>query len=242
MENGTSARKNAHANVPSAKFTPPSRISGHASSAPSAAAASAAITTAQKKFSWPWETSPGMFDAEVVGERPAPGEPAGGHEAGLHEADLAAHAGDDDERQEDDRHHQALRDDGLVVRVGAEPVPPEPPHRERQQDDGPDGPREPAPQLRQAVAVVGRRDVVGHRSRASRSVAPDEQQQHDHEQVRHRRPEPAEVAEELRAGCRRCSPRRGSGSRRGAARPRTRSGSTADRRARPRRASPARRG
>ena len=52
--NGTSARKNAHARVPSAKFTPPRRISGNASNAPSAAAASAAITTAQKKLIWPW--------------------------------------------------------------------------------------------------------------------------------------------------------------------------------------------
>src|SRR3954454_857338 len=58
-ENGTSAKKNAAANVPSAKFTPPNRVNGRASSAPSAAAASAAITTAQKKLICPCETKPG---------------------------------------------------------------------------------------------------------------------------------------------------------------------------------------
>ena len=69
---------------PSAKFTPPSRMSGSASSAPSAAAASAPITTAQKKLIWPFANKPGMFDAEVVRQRPAGREATGGHEARLH--------------------------------------------------------------------------------------------------------------------------------------------------------------
>ena len=49
-ERTTRERKKANASVPSARFTPPSRVSGHAISAPSAAAASAPITTAQKKL------------------------------------------------------------------------------------------------------------------------------------------------------------------------------------------------
>ena len=194
---GTSARKNAHARVPSAKLTPPSLVSGSASSAPSAAAARRGDHHRPEEVELPVRGDARDVDAEVVGERPAPREPARGHEARLHEAHLAAHAGDDDEREEDDPHHQALRDDGLVVGVGAQPVPPEPAERERDEDQRPDRPRQPAAQLRQPVAMVGWRDVVGHRTRASRPVAADEQQQHDDEQVRHGRPEAAEIAQEL---------------------------------------------
>ena len=158
MVNGTSARKNAHANVPSAKLTPPSRVSGNASSAPSAAAASAGDHHRPEEVELAVRGDARDVDAEVVGERPPAREPARGHEAGLREAHHAAHAGDDDEREEDDPHHQALRDDGLVVGVGLQPVPAEPAERERDEDQRPDRPREPAAQLRQPVAVVGRRD------------------------------------------------------------------------------------
>ena len=165
VDHGTSARKNAHASVPSAKLTPPSLVSGNASSAPSAAAASAAITTAQKKLMLAVVEHAGDVDAEVVGERPPGREAAGGHEARLHEAHLAAHAGDDHERQEDDRHREALRDDGLVVGVGAQPVPAEPAQREGDEDERPDRPREPAAELRHPLAVVRWRYVIGDRAR-----------------------------------------------------------------------------
>ena len=46
--------------MPSASVTPPSLLSGHAKSAPSAAAAIVPITSAQKKLIWPCAAMPGM--------------------------------------------------------------------------------------------------------------------------------------------------------------------------------------
>ena len=201
VDHGTSARKNAHASVPSAKLTPPSLVSGNASSAPSAAAAERGDHhRPEEVHAGRGRDTPGMSTPKSwVSAHPAAKPPAVTKLACMR-LTWPPMPGDDDERQEDDRHRQALRDDGLVVGVGPQPDPtPNQPQRERDEDERPDRPREPAARASTCPSrwSGGGTSSATEPARRDRFATADEQQQHDDEQERHRRLEAAEVAQEL---------------------------------------------